>query len=183
VGLDIVCFVLRVERTFGVRIPDREAARLATPRHVIDCLHRLLPRAAVANCPTQRTFYAIRRELRVRLGARVLPLRPGTILADVLPPGTGARVWAEVGEALGIRSWPRATARNWLTDLLTTHVVTIGDAVRETSGYLTPALKPAGDSWSWPEIACVVDRIVRDEFAVTGDDLLDARFIDDIGAD
>ena len=107
-GLDIVCFVLRVEKTFGLQIPNDAAARLGTPRNVIDYLHTHLPPLDATACPTQRAFYAIRRELRARLGNNNLPLRAHTLLAGVLPPHDGARTWTDVGTALGVRAWPRA---------------------------------------------------------------------------
>ena len=179
-GLDIVEFVMEVEEAFDVRFPDRDLEWITTPRILIDYLHRRMGYGA-ASCPTQRAFYAVRRELRNQLGNASLNVRPGTPLVDVLPEPERRRTWAQVGQRLGVRGWPRAGPGTWLSNLFVRRVQTVGDAARYAAGYLTVRNNPPDRVWSGCEIHCVVDRIIREHFAVS-DYSLDDRFVEDFGA-
>lgn len=60
-GLDSVELVLAVEREFGIRVPDADAASVITVQDLADLVTRLRGRAANAVCPTAAAFYALRR--------------------------------------------------------------------------------------------------------------------------
>jgi hypothetical protein len=178
-GMDIVEFIMKVEEAFDVRIPDRDAERIATPRHLINYLHVRMGYGA-ASCPTQKAFYAVRRELRTQLGNATLKVRPTTPLADVLPEPDRRRVWSRVGWALDVRGWPRAGPGSWLGNLFFRRVQTVGEAARYAAGHLTVQNNPPDRVWSWDEVACVVDRIIRDQFAINTYSL-DDDFVEDFG--
>ena len=181
-GVDIVEFVMNVEEAFNVRIPDRDLERITTPRILIDYLHRGLGYGA-ASCPTQKAFYAIRRELRTRLGDATVQVRPTTRLADVLPEPGRRRTWSEVGRALGVRRWPRAGPGSWLGNLFLRRVQTVGEAARYAVSNLTLSIRDISPQrvWSWDEVASVVDPIIREHFAVDAYSL-DDRFVEELGA-
>jgi hypothetical protein len=76
-GLDTVELLMGFEEAFGIAIPDEEAARMLTPRMVLDHVARRVPVVLADGCLTQHIFYALRRSIRTA-GIHDVPLRPGT---------------------------------------------------------------------------------------------------------
>ncbi len=180
-GLDIVEFVMGVEEAVGVRIPDTVAANITTPRLLIDYLHGQLPQSRGPRCLSQRAFYRVRRGLAGCLGLDSATLRPATELLAVLPAADGQAVWAEVGQSLGIPRWPRARGDGWLArTFLSARPRTLGEAARYVATVSPAALKPAGEGWSWDEVAAVVDGQMRHHFAICNYSL-DDRFVEHLG--
>jgi hypothetical protein len=182
-SLDIVEFVMGVEEAFGVRIPDDVAATITTPRMLVNYLHGQLPQDREPRCLSQRAFYRVRRALANRLGLARSALRPGTELMAVLPAANGQAAWAEVGESLGFPHWPRARGGGWLARVfLHGRPRTLGEAARHVATFSPSAVKPAGEGWSWVEVAAVVDGQMRHHFAIR-EYSLDDRFVEDLGLD
>ena len=182
-GLDIVEFMLGVEEAVGVCIPDDVAARITTPRILVTYLHGHLLQDRGPRCLSQRAFYRIRGALADRLGVARATLRPGTELLAALPAANSRAVWAEVGESLGFPRWPRARGGGWLARVfLHGRPRTLGEAAWHVATFSPSAVKPAGEGWSWGEVAAVVGGQMRHHFAIRAYSL-DDRFIEDLGLD
>ncbi len=179
-GLDIAEFVMDIEEAFGTPIPDAICEKLTTPRQLIDYIHSRLPREQEPRCLSQRAFYAVRRVLAPRIGLTHSQLRPGTELLAVLPPENAQEAWADVGGSLGCRAWPRLPGGWWARTFLSTRPRTLGEVARHVAIFTPGAVKPAGEGWSWHEVATVVAGQVRHHFAIR-DFSLDDSFVDDLG--
>ena len=90
-GLAIVEFLMSVQDSVGIAIPDGEAGALNTPGQLIDWLTSQLPAEADGGCLSQRAFYLLRRAVRRHAPATVPPLRPDTSLLDVWPKSDRAQ--------------------------------------------------------------------------------------------
>ncbi|HEV3438778.1 MAG TPA: acyl carrier protein [Gemmata sp.] len=182
-GLDIVEFVMDVEESFGISIPDDVAERITTPRKLIDYIHGRVPHKSTSLCLSQRAFYSIRRALVQRVGLPRSQLRPGTDLLSVLPAQNAQAVWNEVGESLGYRDgrWPHLYRSGWLTRFFVSDPPrTLGEVARSVVSCTTPARKPAGERWSRPEIEAVIAGLLREHFDIQRYSL-DDRFVEDLG--
>ena len=169
-GLDIVEFVMAVEESFDIRIPDRVAERIRTPRMLIDYVRTQLPASPSGRtCHTQRAFYAIRRAL----GGH--HLRPG----DARP----REAWANVGRALNYKRWARLADTGWRTWFGDRTVpTTLGDAARELAVRSPYSFRRQGEGWSGGDVAAVVEQLCRDHFAINNYHP-DHSFVEDWGAD
>ncbi|HEX2080426.1 MAG TPA: hypothetical protein VHG08_22175, partial [Longimicrobium sp.] len=104
-GLDSVELVMGFEEAFGLAIPDRDAAQLITPRHVLEYVAARLPMAPTDGCATQRTFYALRRGLRAA-GVAQVELRPATPLPMLANRWGWTVLWTRVRTTAGEPGWP-----------------------------------------------------------------------------
>src|SRR3954466_4666726 len=97
-GLDIVEFIIAVEGAFGLDIPDHDAARLETPRHLIDYLAARLPVSEQRDtaCLSQRAFYRGGGAAARRFGVDRKELLPRTTLRAMM--GERHREWKAFGK-------------------------------------------------------------------------------------
>ena len=95
-----------------------------------------------------------------------------------------------VEEAVGVRI-PDTVAANITTPRLLIDYLhgqlpqsrgprTLGEASRYVATVSPAALKPAGEGWSWDEVAAVVDGQMRHHFAICNYSL-DDRFVEHLG--
>lgn len=182
-GLDIIEFVLGVEDALGVKIPNHDAARITTPRMLIDYLHGKLPQSPGPRCLSLRAFYRVRRALVERVNRDRSTLRPGTELLAILPPNDGHRIWMDIGKSLGVTHWPRIRGEGWLArTFLHGRPRTLGDAAWYIATVVPKALKHPDEGWSWNEVARVVDGQMRHVLGIK-DYALDDRFVEDLRLD
>jgi acyl carrier protein len=183
-GLDIVEYVLALESTFGITIPDADARRLETPRHVIDYLAGRLPLADEPvidrPCFTQRAFYRARAAAAARFAVPVKELGPGAALHPLVGGRDG---WRALRADLGAYDWPRLHSDHWLGAHLG-GVRTLGELARHLALYDRALLRPPGAPWTHQEIETVVVQLLERE---TGIEMakytLDSRFVKDMGLD
>jgi hypothetical protein len=169
VGLDIVRFVMRVEEAFDIRIPDRDAEQIRTPRELIGYIKSQLPPSPVGRwgCGTQRAFYAIRRALGKRH-----ELRP----SDELP----REAWAYIGTGLGYRRWSGLDGM-WARLGLGSVPVNAGAGARELVARAPHTFRALGEGWAGGDVEATVRELVRKHLPSNGLDL-DERFVEDMGA-
>jgi hypothetical protein len=180
-GLDIVELVMDVEDAFGIPIPDDVAASLTTPRAVIEWIYARLPKDEGPRCLSQRAFYDIRNALVRESGLSRSQLRPETELFSVLPQSGAQRVWADVGESLGNRRWPRIRSGNWFAWLFVNRRPrTVGDAARYVATITPGAAKPPGEGWSWREVEMVFRELMWHHLGIR-EFSLDDHFVKDLG--
>ena len=173
-GLDLLEFTLALEESFSVYLPDADAVKLRTPRHVIDYLENRLAAAATSQCLDQLAFYKVRRAgMQVLRKSREV-FRPNTRWADLLEPKHQRRQWDLVGQATGLPKWPR-----WIL-LFPRDAMTVGDAARHLATTCPSAVKGSSPTWTRAEIVEVVTRLMDRELGVK-EFGLDDGFVDDLG--
>jgi hypothetical protein len=185
-GLDLVEFVLAVETSFGVEIPDPDAERLMTPRDVVEFLAGCLAAAesTAPACLTQRAFHRTRTAMARRFGVDGRALRPATSLLDVLPADDCRRQWEALKEDLGVESWPPVPSGSWLGKRVFASARTVGDLAEHLATHNAAALKGPGAGWTRGEIARTVTALLEAEFGLDmSRHPLDAEFIRDLGLD
>jgi hypothetical protein len=182
-GLDIVEFVMGVEDAVGVRIADKDAEAIITPRLLVDYLHARLPQSPESRCLTLRAFNRIRGALADRTGQPRSALRPGSELLAVLPPPDPQRAWEEIGWEVGDAKWPRARGNGWWARIfLFNRPRTLGDAARHLAIINPRVLKPDGEGWSRPELEFMVAGQLRHHMAIESFSF-DDRFAEELGMD
>lgn len=182
-GLDIVEFVMDVETAFGVELPNDELARIATPRQLMDFVHSRLPRADRVSCLSQQAFYTIRRVITTAYQAPAVRIRPRTPLAEALPGIDHRIIWSEVGRLIRYERWEKLRGQGlftWLSGLYLPD--TFGAGALELAVQAPALVKPAGEGWAWTEVRFVIDRLMREHFAIRSY-RLDDRFVEDLGLD
>lgn len=180
-GLDIIEFVIAVEGTFGIDIPDADAVHLETPRQLIDYIsdHVLLDVTAPNVCLSQRAFYRSRAAITRRFGVQRGLLRPHTRLRDVL--GNRRDEWKALGRDVGATIWPRLRSESRVFTALG-GVATLGELAQDLATYDVAALRGHATAWTRQEIEVVVLGLIERELSVDMSRYtLDSRFVRDMG--
>jgi hypothetical protein len=135
-GLDYVELLLEVEDTFGIAIPDEDAAGLTTMGKLYDYVlaHRF--RGKQDACLSSMAFYKIRRALMSVLQVPRDAVRVSTELSAIIPRRR-RRTWRAVEKATGLRL-PMLRRPRWVVTLATLAAVGLGIATSVRLG-----LKPS----------------------------------------
>lgn len=184
-GLDAVEFIIAVEESFEVDIPNEVAARLITPRDVIDYLVSELPSVAEGPCLSQRTFYRLRAALTASApqdGARAIGL--DTELDALVPRAGRAEAWHRVQSQLGAANFPGPPVQpDWLGRLQWWRPRRVRDVVRHVVAY-APRAMLGTEGWTRSQITAVITRLCEEEFGVDMRRFsLDSEFVRDMGVD
>jgi len=175
-GLDSVEFVLALEESFDVYIPDADAVVLTTPRKVIDYLSNRLTAATTSQCLDQMAFYSVRRAAMQVLDRPRTVFTPQARWEEILHAKHHRRQWELVGNATGLPKWPGLNL--WVSFPL--EVATVGGTARFLAAKCPSALKRKAPVWSEEEITEVVTRLMAIELGITKFNL-DDRFVQDLG--
>jgi hypothetical protein len=175
-GLDSVEFLLALEESFGLYIPDADAVALSTPRKVIDYLANRLTASDTSQCLDQMAFYSLRRAAMQVLDRPRSAFTPQTRWEEVLHVRRHRRQWELVGQETGLPKWPRLT----LWGSLPPEVETVGGTARFLVAKCASAIKRKAPTWSEKEITEVVTRLINIELGITRFGL-DDRFVQDLG--
>jgi hypothetical protein len=180
-GLDIVEFVIAVEGSFGIDIPDKDAETLLTPRLLSDYIARRL--AVITGpdktCLTQRAYYRSRRATAQRFGFDRRSLRPQTRLLDVV--GSRKSEWKALREDVGSTQWPRLKTDNWLSSRLG-GVSTLGELAQHLATYDVAAMRDPNAPWTRKEIEAVITSLLETELGVDmAKHTFDSEFVRDMG--
>jgi hypothetical protein len=112
-GLDLVELVLSVEEKFGIELPDEDAARLRTPRQLIEYVCSKVAAVDPSACASQRSFNRVRRILAAATKVKKRAVRPATHLEDLLSAQVRRRVWPGLAREIGVAR--KLTRPPWLT--------------------------------------------------------------------
>ena len=115
-GLDTVELLVEIEDTFGITVPDEEAARVVTVGDLVATVCGLLAGLPNDRCKTQRVFYRIRRSLWQ--GDRA-GLKPSTRLRSVIKDD---RAYRELEAFSGLR-FPALLVPTWYRRLLNSSII------------------------------------------------------------
>lgn len=105
-GFDTVELIMAVEDGFGISIPDRDAEKIHTAGELSRYIAEAVGAAGTGAskcCPTAGAFFLARRRLAGHSTAPVQRIRPGTLIADLLPETGRRKAWRSLGNQLGIR--------------------------------------------------------------------------------
>ena len=173
-GLDVVEFVLDVENTFGLAIPNEDAERLATPGDVVDYLEsRLAPGSGA--CLEQRAFHALRRAGMQVLGRPRSDFRPDVEWDALLPTRGRRRAWELMQHATGVAAWPRIG----FLGTLPPDAATVGAMARFLATHAASTLQPPGTGWSRDQIEATIRQLMRAHFFLDEFNWTD-RFVEDL---
>lgn len=181
-GLDSVELVIRVEDTFGIQIPDRDAAALTTPRKVTDfILSRVEESQQPLPCMSQKAFYSLRREFTRQFSVPRRQFVPDARLKDLLPEERRDELWKTIGSSLKVKKWPAISRSRWL-GFLTPTVQSVGELVDYLVTNEPLIVKGDEASWSREQVWDVLKRLIKDETSIN-DFSEDSRFIEDLHLD
>jgi len=183
-GLDSVEFVLALEDSFGIEIPNASAELMSTPRDVINYLVGALPRADTGPCLSQHAFYKLRTALRSQSGIARAAITPDSELDAFVPRQGRSAAWESVRTYLGVRKLPGPPAESdWLGRLSWWRPRRPRQVVRHMVAY-SPRSFLANDGWTPSQISQVVVALCEEEFGISMRDFtLDSEFARDMGVD
>ncbi len=128
-GLDSVELVMAFEEKFAITIPDEDAEKMVTPRHVIDYIYAQVQHADAATCLSQRAFHRIRRALLQELGLERRAVRPATTLASIVPVSDRRRIWARLKQAVAVDEWPELSRSAEVAFVIAVSSILVGATV------------------------------------------------------
>jgi hypothetical protein len=178
-GMDSVELVIGFEAAFGIAIPDEEAARMRTPRRVLDFAAARVPTVRADRCLTQRTFYALRRAIRARVDA-VAELAPATPLRAVeADRNAWPVVWTRIRIAAGELGWPQSVPwhGHWSGG-----PATLGELARHVAAHVARGAPARGEPWTREGLELTLREVVWDVVSVR-DFALDDDFVRDLRID
>ena len=132
-GLDAVELVMAFEEKFALTIPDEEAEKMITPRHVIDYIYAQVQHSNAKACLSQHAFYRLRKALQSELGLQRAAIRPATLLASIVPLSDRGRAWERAGNALELGVWPALSRSRETVLAIATGSAAVGAAVYAAS--------------------------------------------------
>lgn len=184
-GLDAVEYISAIEESFNVEIPDAEAARMVTPRDVVDYLTIQVPVVRDGPCLSQRAFYRLRAALREQSPRDPLSLiTPDTELDAIVPQRERGQAWQRVRDQLGAAKFPGPpTPADWFRRLAWWRPRRVRAVIRYVVAY-APRAVVGEHGWTRPQIAAVVTALCEEEFGVDMRRFtLDSEFVRDMGVD
>jgi len=113
-GLDGVEIVMAVEETFDLRIEDAEAAKILTPRQLIDLIQSKVVGATTSVCLTQRAFNLLRKSLLRHGGWKRSQITPTKQLSELINHNQRRLLLENVCRDLTIKKPPKLVLANWL---------------------------------------------------------------------
>ena len=159
-GLDGVELVMAWEESFGISIPDAEAAVTRTPRMATELICREV--AAVERpgiCLSQRAFYRLRRSFQHVLACPRSSLLPQTRVVDLVPPKDRRQIWQTLASELNANLFPKylfgGLGRTTLADLTRTLVARHPQTLRDPR-------RP----WAKRHVREVVRAIITDQLGI-----------------
>ncbi|HEY0777303.1 MAG TPA: acyl carrier protein [Gemmatirosa sp.] len=186
-GLDAVEYVMAVEAAFGIELPDAEVRRIATVRELAAVVRARVPTGPTDVCLSQRAFYRVRNAFVRHAGVPRAAVRPGTLLADLLPPEapTRERAWAAVRADLGPGSRYAVVDVGPVGRLLRGRPSTVADLADEVLAHDPGAFRRLDAPWSDGQIRDVLLRLLDAQVGARtrerGAAVLDAHLVHDIG--
>jgi Acyl carrier protein len=92
-GLDAVEIVMRIEKTFAIKIDDAEAEAIRTVGDMYEIVWREIDGRASDTCISQSIFYRLRNGITATYGANRAEVTPGIMLAQLIPSNQKTEQW------------------------------------------------------------------------------------------
>lgn len=145
-GLDSVELLIGFEEAFGLATPSEAAARMRTPRDVIDYVMEQVEASAAPRCASQRAFHLVRRELMRSLSVPRRRVRSQSRLSELIPRVRRKELWSEIGSSVAASEWPVLVRPRRLILLLALTSVAVAAVV----GYWGHRFHPELGAWLVP---------------------------------
>jgi hypothetical protein len=163
-GLDGVELMVRVEQAFQISISDPVAARILTPRDLIDYVSSLVVVESSERCETQKIFYTIRQSLSTRASIQL-----DTKLTELF----SFQPWAVIRTRLGINNLEHLPRTVFGPKLRTVRELVFWIA-EENQARNKPTI------WTRESIALTVRHVIADVIGLHGFSQ-SAQFVRDLG--
>ena len=105
-GLDLVELVIEVEETFGITIPNEEAANIVTVGQLYECILSKQSFQETKRCLSAAAFFRFRRALMDQFNIDRKQVRPSTLVGDVVPVAKRRSEWQLLASRLDWRLPP-----------------------------------------------------------------------------
>jgi acyl carrier protein len=113
-GMDGVEIVMAVEEAFDLRIDDAEAAKILTPRQLIELVQSKVAITDASVCLTLRAFNLLRKSLLRHGNWKRSEITPATNLSGLIKRNRRKELLLVVTTELGIKQPPKLILPNWL---------------------------------------------------------------------
>lgn len=128
-GLDSVELAMAFEEKFAITIPDEDAEKMITPRHVIDYIYSQVQHSDAKTCLSQRSFYRLRRALQHEFGLDRHAVKTTTRLDSIVPRNNRRHAWARLKRAADVEQWPELSRSRATVLGIAAASVAVGTAV------------------------------------------------------
>ena len=177
-GLDSVELVLAVEETFGVSIPDGEAATLVTPGLLIKHVQMAVASKPKSKpCLSQRAFHRVRMHLCEVTNTPRREIGLDTRIKHIFPKKTRKEKWQAFRTASNMMSLPnlRFGYGTWFSP------TKVRDLVASEISLMAEELQSNG-IWTDEEVRTVVRNVISEQLGITKFDDND-EFVRDLHVD
>lgn len=124
-GLDSVEILMKVEDTFGIKIPDREAEQILTVGDFHDAVWRHLEGRHSDKCKSQMLFYKLRRSFADAYGFSPPRFLLDTSPEDIFPKDKRREVYFGFAETTSLKLPELSLTKPWATLLTSFGIITI----------------------------------------------------------
>ncbi len=124
-GLDSVEILMKVEDTFGIKIPDREAEQIITVGDFHNSVWRHLSGKHSAKCKSQNLFYKLRKSFVETFNFSPRQLDLETSPEEIFPKINRRQVYSRYANATNLKLPELVLTKPWATLLSTFGIATI----------------------------------------------------------
>lgn len=161
-GLDAVELLIAVEETFGIAIPDAEAAAMITPAHLISHVQRAVGSTQDRRaCISLRAFHCVRASLMRSVGVSRSEVTLHTPIRALFPVSRRSHLWDSFRHDSSLVALPDLRfGRGWIFS-----PTTVRDLVSIAVAQKANELKEER-SWTDEEVRQTVREIIRDQLGI-----------------
>ncbi|MBN8857514.1 MAG: hypothetical protein J0H29_03935 [Sphingobacteriales bacterium] len=124
-GLDSVEILMKVETTFGIQIPGRDAEKIVTIGDFHNAVWKQLAGRYNDRCTSQALFYRLRKTFSEKFNFPPAQLRPDTPPEEIFPKYRRRRSYLDLARALNLELPPLVLTKPWAMFLNTFGLLTI----------------------------------------------------------
>ncbi|RYZ22076.1 MAG: hypothetical protein EOO10_21980 [Chitinophagaceae bacterium] len=124
-GMDSIEILMKVEDTFGIKIPNREAEKILTVGDFHDAVWRHLSGRYSERCKSQGLFYKLRKSIAETFNFSPQQLRLDTSPNEVFPQQSRRQAYLAFAQSTNLKLPTLALTRPWATLLNTFGLLTI----------------------------------------------------------
>jgi hypothetical protein len=175
-GLDAVEILMGWEQAFDVKITDREAEKITTPRMAIHLItSKLEVKENILNiCPLMRIYYRVEQAFQAVLSFQQIQIEPDSKLRHLLPQKQRSETWQQICSYLGVPTLPKISAIPIFMP------ITVQDLVDWLTAHYPSYFFEPEEYWTHQQIRTVARSVIKDVVG-TSDFTDDDDFVKEIG--
>ncbi len=124
-GLDSMEILVKVEDTFGIKIPDRDAEQIITVGDFHNAILQHLSGRYSDKCKTQILFYKLRRSFADEFDISLHNFKLETLPADLFPIDKRRHIYNSFADTINLKLPALTLTEPWATLLISFAIVTI----------------------------------------------------------